>query len=57
MTVKEQARKLIDNLPDSVSWEDLLYEIYVRQKIAQGLADVDAGRTYSQEEIEREFLR
>jgi len=57
MTIKEQARALIDKLPDSVSWEDLLYEIYVRQKIAQGLADVDAGRTYSQEEIEREFLR
>lgn len=57
MTVKQQARELIDNLPDSISWEDLLYEIYVRQKIAQGLADVDAGRTYSQEEIEREFLR
>ena len=57
MMVKEQARALIDNLPDSVSWEDLLYEIYVGKEVAEGLADVDAGRTYSQEEIERKFLK
>ena len=57
MTVKEQVRELVEKLPDSASWDDVLYEVYVRQKIAQGLADVEAGRTYSQEEIEREFLR
>lgn len=43
-TVKAAARQLVEHLPESASWEDLMYEIYVRQAIEEGLADVDAGR-------------
>jgi plasmid stabilization system protein ParE len=32
-SVKEQARRLLDDLPDSTMWEDLIYRIYVRQSI------------------------
>ena len=32
-SVKEQARQLLDDLPDSTTWEDLIYRIYVRQSI------------------------
>lgn len=44
-TVKAAARQLVDRLPDEASWDDLMYEIYVRQAIEEGLADVAAGRT------------
>ena len=57
MTVKEQVRQLADKLPDSATWDDVLYEVYVYQAVEQGLADADAGRTVSQEEVEREFLK
>ena len=44
-TVKTAARQLVERLPDGATWDDLMYEIYVRQAIDDGLADVAAGRT------------
>ena len=40
-------------LPDTASLEDIQYHIYVRQKIAQGLEDVDAGRVVKHEEVQQ----
>ena len=54
-TVKEEARRLVDQLPETSTWEDLMHEIYVRQAIESGLADSKAGRTRSVEEVRREF--
>jgi predicted transcriptional regulator len=45
--VKVAARQLVDRLPEGASWDDLMYEIYVRQGIEEGLADAAAGRTVS----------
>lgn len=42
--VKEEARRLLEKLPDDVTWDDLMHEIYVRQSIEAGLADSQAGR-------------
>ena len=44
-SVKEAARAIIDQLPDDGSWDDLMYELYVKQKIEEGLADIEAGRS------------
>jgi hypothetical protein len=43
--IKPDARRLVEGLPDSATWDDLAYEVYVRQAIETGLADADAGRT------------
>lgn len=43
--IKEEARRLVDRLPENASWDDLMYEIYVRQAVERGLADSNAGRT------------
>lgn len=29
--IKAEARKLIERLPETATWDDLAYEIYVRQ--------------------------
>ena len=50
--VKEEARKLIDSVPDTASWDDIMYEFYVRKKIEFGLKEADAGKVVSQEEVE-----
>ena len=42
---KQEAHQLIDRMPDDATWEDLIYEIQVRQAIESGLADSQAGRT------------
>ena len=49
-SIKPDARKLVESLPDSASWDDLAYEVYVRQSIEAGEADADAGRVVSHEE-------
>jgi predicted transcriptional regulator len=42
---KEHAHKLVDQMPPQATWDELMHEIYVRQAIEQGLADVEAGRS------------
>jgi plasmid stabilization system protein ParE len=54
-TVKEEARRLIEKLPEDATWEDLQYEIYVRQAIEAGLKDSREGRTVPLEEARRRF--
>lgn len=54
-SVKTQAIRLIRDLPASSSWDDLMYRIYVRQKIEAGLADIEAGRVHSHAAIRKEF--
>ena len=44
-TAKEAARHLIDRLPDQATWEDIMYELYVKQKIEAGPKAVEEGRT------------
>ena len=53
--VKEQARKIVDDLPEDASWDDLMYRIYVRQAIEAGLRDSDAGRTLDVKEVRARF--
>jgi hypothetical protein len=40
-TIKQKAHQLLDKLPDSATWEDLMYQIYVRQSIEAGIKDSD----------------
>jgi hypothetical protein len=53
--VKEEARKLVENLPEDVTWDDLMYQIYVRQTIEAGLADSEADRVTEVERVREEF--
>ena len=55
INIKEEARRLVDQLPDNFTWDDLMHEIYVRQSIEKGLADSEAGRTTSVEEVRAKF--
>ncbi len=56
-TAKQEVQQLLADLPDDATLEDIQYHIYVKQKIAQGLADVQRGRVLSQEEVEKRFAR
>lgn len=52
---KEQAHKLVDQMPPQSTWDDLMHQIYVRQAIEQGLADSKAGRTQSVKEVRAKY--
>lgn len=51
VNIKEEARRLIDQLPENSTWDDLMYLIYVRQAVEAGLADSQAGRIIAVEEV------
>ena len=53
MDTKTRVRELLERLPDDCTIEDVQYHLYVLDKIDQGLADVEAGRTISHEEVAR----
>ena len=53
--IKEAAKRLVEQLPDNSTWEDLMHEIYVRQAIEKGLTDSEAGRTTSVEKVREQF--
>jgi len=49
--IKEEARKLLKNLPDDVTWDDIMYEIYVRKKISKGLDAIEEDKLISHDEV------
>lgn len=55
VSIKEEARRLVERLPESATWDDLMHEIYVRKAVESGLADSEAGRTTPVEEVRRRF--
>ncbi|HXJ92096.1 MAG TPA: hypothetical protein VMT20_04355 [Terriglobia bacterium] len=54
--VKEEALKLVDGLPEEASWDDLIYQMYVRKKIERGIEAADQGRVVGHQEVKRQFL-
>jgi hypothetical protein len=45
----------VDKLPEESTWDDLMYEIYVRQAVESGLEDSKAGRTTDVGEVRKKF--
>lgn len=44
MTLKEEVIKLIQELPDNTTIEDIMYKLYVRAKIEAGIKELDEGK-------------
>ncbi|MBW4593439.1 MAG: hypothetical protein KME46_11085 [Brasilonema angustatum HA4187-MV1] len=53
--IKEEARKLIERLPANSTWDDLMYQIYVRQVVEAGLADSKTGKVISVQDVRKKF--
>jgi predicted transcriptional regulator len=54
-TAKQEAIEAIERLPDSAPLDEIVYRLYVLNKVQQGLKDIDAGQTVSSEELAREI--
>jgi hypothetical protein len=55
MTIsKEEILELVNQLPDPVEVEDLIYRLYLREKLAAAEAAIAEGRTLSAEEMRAE---
>jgi len=51
INMKQEAHRLIEKLPENATWDDFMYEIYVRHAIEAGLADSKAGRELDVKEV------
>jgi len=45
----------VERLPADATWEDLQYEIYVRQAVEAGLKDSREGKSVPLAEVRRQF--
>jgi len=55
MISKQEAKRLVDMMPDNATWADLIHEIYVREVIERGLEDITAGRTSGVREVRAKY--
>ena len=54
--IKEEAKKLIDKLPDQATWDDIMYEFYVKKKLSVGLKAAKEGHVISHKEVKKRLL-
>ena len=52
-TAKDELKKLIEDQPDDSSNEEIVRELAFHVMIQRGLADSDAGRTISNDDMAR----
>jgi len=55
--VKQAAIKLIQSLPESCTFEDIQYHLYVREKVEAGIQAIEDGKVVSEEEADRRITQ
>jgi hypothetical protein len=53
-TIKQEAIELIAKLPDSVAMEDIMYHLYVLEKVKKGQEAIEQGEYFSIEDLKKE---
>lgn len=54
---KEEAKKIIDALPEDSTYEEIVRELAFDTMIQRGLNDVDVGKVISNKEMENEIAQ
>ena len=54
-SIKQEGYRILEKLSDKATWDDLMYQIYVRQTIEAGIKDSDEGRTVDVKEVRKRF--
>lgn len=56
ISTKQAALRMIRRMPDDASLEDIMHELYFRQRVDRGLRELDEGKTVSHEEVKRSLV-
>jgi len=56
-TVKEDVLRLVQALPDDVSLEDVMEELYFKAQVDEGLRQLDEGHGIPHEEMKRRMAK
>lgn len=54
---KENVRRLLDELPDEATFEDIQYHIYVQEAVQRGLDAAKHGDFLDEDEVERRMAK
>jgi hypothetical protein len=54
-TIKQKAINAINSLPDTATLEDIMYSLYVIDKIKNGLNAIDKGKIVSLDALKKEM--
>jgi predicted transcriptional regulator len=57
MTTKEKAIKIIQELPEDATWEDIQERIDFIAGVRKGLRELDEGKGISHEQVRDEFRK
>ena len=55
--IKQEAQKMIKNLPDDCTYEDIQYHLYVVEKIQKGLDRAESGESTSYENAQERMRK
>jgi len=55
--VKQEAQKIIQNLPDNCTYEDIQYHLYVVEKIKNGIHRAENGEVSSHQEAKARMAK
>ena len=57
MSVKQQVINLVENLPEEVTVDDVMRELYFKAKVDKGLEELDQGNGIPHEAVEHRLAR
>jgi uncharacterized lipoprotein YehR (DUF1307 family) len=55
-TAKEEAKKLLENIPEQATWDDIMYQMYVKKKIDVAEKAAQEGKIISHDEVKKRVL-
>ena len=53
---KDEAKRIIENLPEEATWDDIMYQLYVKEKVEKSLDDVEKGKLLSHDEVKKRLF-
>ena len=56
-TIKQEVIEMINNLPDEVDYDEIMAEIYFRQKVDKSLKQIDEGKVIPHEEVKQKLSK
>ena len=56
-TAVDEARKLIETIPETATWDDIMYQFYVKQKLRSALEAEKEGRVVPHEDVRKRLLQ
>jgi predicted transcriptional regulator len=54
---KQAVLKMIERMPEQSSVEDIMYELYFRQRVDRGLKELAAGKIISHDQVKRSIAK